>query len=88
MADIEGAVLEELQADAVEADASNECKSGQYTAYLIEGSFADLDEPGVGFVRLDAVRFDELMCLMALALRNDYDMVIRRYEGVSGNEQE
>lgn len=60
----------------------------QYTAFVIDGSFADIDEPNVEHLRFDALSHEEMLFLVALSMRCDYDVVIRRDEETSGNEQE
>ncbi len=51
-----------------------------YTVFLIDGAFGDVDDPSIDYIRIDDVDWRELGVLLRVAMRQDFDMVVRACE--------
>ncbi len=52
----------------------------RYTVFLIDMDFTNIEDPRTGLIRFDNIDSTEIEVLMRLAMNQDFDFVIRRYE--------
>lgn len=51
----------------------------EYTVFIIDGSFVDIEDVRTDCVRFDSVGEEDMQTMMRLAVASGYDVVVREY---------